>query len=600
MANTNFTETFAPFEEFVSVEEFTNRKEELKFLWSLADKATRRTASSYCIIARKGMGKTSLMLEFYRQLFTRQKKVVPFYVSFAEYKDKPGRVQLSLKQFISILFTNFAFQYGAFTSGKFATPPTIPPLAAARREFFASLGDALLEKEFLGHLQALETNDIHNAFHHAIDFAKTMTSRRGETGIVLIDEFQVLTEVYDEGLEQFVDITAAFQKAAEARWCPMVVSGSAVSLVVETVMGGLLARRFGPYYLHPFDQQHSLEYAYKLSRKEQIELTEQAAAEIHRLTGGNPYYISCFFNSLGLKGKNLSTLEKVEELYTFETTNPAGKIRQFWDTHFIQFADKINGDKIGLLALHRLAIAKKEVRIDEVAAELGVAPEQARRVLKNLEAADLIERQTGPLYPIYHRITDPILAAYVEREYQMVVAGQSLEAFVQAQFQNLRQRAGRAAQLLGEAAELYTRHLLLSFADQEVDAAAAFNLELGALRLPKFNKVEHRTGLVIEGEMVEFDLLAEGEETWLVEVKYRKTPVKLKEVEKFLEKLSKMEGWSRLAGPLSEGKRLWFFSRSGFESEASARLRELNILHSDILGFNALCRAVQIGEVPVG
>jgi hypothetical protein len=28
-------------------------------------------------------------------------------------------------------------------------------------------------------------------------------------------------------------------------------------------------------------------------------------------------------------------------------------------------------------------------------------------------------------------------------------------------------------------------------------------------------------------------------------------------------------------------------------------LRELNILHSDILGFNALCRAVQIGEVPV-
>jgi hypothetical protein len=31
--------------------------------------------------------------------------------------------------------------------------------------------------------------------------------------------------------------------------------------------------------------------------------------------------------------------------------------------------------------------------------------------------------------------------------------------------------------------------------------------------------VEHRTGLAIEGETIEFDLLTEGEESWLVEVK---------------------------------------------------------------------------------
>jgi hypothetical protein len=110
--------------------------------------------------------------------------------------------------------------------------------------------------------------------------------------------------------------------------------------------------------------------------------------------------------------------------------------------------------------------------------------------------------------------------------------------------------------------------------------------------------VEHRTGLVVKGEMIEFDLLAEGEETWLVEVRYRKTPVRATDVEKFLKKLSKMKGWSRLA-KLPEGKRLWFFSRSGFEEKAAARLRKLNILHSDMMGFNALCRAVNMGELPV-
>jgi predicted transcriptional regulator len=584
-----------PLEGLVSAEEFTNRQRELTFLWELADKATRRTASSYAIIARKGMGKTALLLEFYRQLFTRQQKVVPFFVSFAEHKDKPGKVQLTLAQFASKLFLTFAVQYGAFKSGKFATPPKLPVLPTEQREFFAACGDAYLEKQFLGHLEALATGAVDAAFRHAIDFAAAITSLRGEAGIVMIDEFQVLTEVYHQGIDKFVDITDGFQKAAEARWCPMVVTGSAVSLVTKTVMGGLLARRFGSYHLDPFDFQHALEYVFKLGRREGIKLSEAAAAEIYRLTGGNPFYILCFFMSLGLKDKELSTLDKVEELYAFETTNRDGKMRKFWDDHFDEFADKINGDKIGLQALYQLAVAKKEVRVEEIAATLEVEPERVRRVLKNLESADLIERQSGA---IYHNISDPILAAYIEREYQTEIAGRSLNYFMKAQRKSLRKQIGSAARLLGEAAELYTRHLLMSFAGQEVDAAAIFNFESGNLRLPKFNKVEHRTGLVSEGEMIEFDLLVEGEETWLVEVRYRKTPVRLNDVEKFLEKLSKLKGWHRLA-ELPEGKRLWFFSRSGFDEQAAARLRELNILHSDISGFNALCRAVGIGEVPV-
>jgi hypothetical protein len=93
--------------------------------------------------------------------------------------------------------------------------------------------------------------------------------------------------------------------------------------------------------------------------------------------------------------------------------------------------------------------------------------------------------------------------------------------------------------------------------------------------------------------------LAEGEESWLVEVRYRRKPATLNDVETFLRKLSKMKGWSRLAGPLREGRRLWFFSRNGFNDQAAARLRELEILHSDLSGFNALCRAVKIGEVAV-
>jgi AAA+ ATPase superfamily predicted ATPase len=585
-----------PFAELMAPEEFTNRTRELEFLWNLADRAKRRIASSYVLIARKGMGKTALMLEFYRQLFTQQKQVVPFFVSFAEFKDKPERVQLSLGQFASHLFVNAAMQYSAFKSGKFLAPPDLPTLPAEQREFFAASGDDYLEKQFHGHVDAIATGAVDAAFHHAVEFAATITSMRGEAGLLMIDEFQVLTEVYHERLGKFVDITDGFQKAAEARWCPMLVSGSAVSLVVETTMGGLLARRFGPYYLDPFDERHALEFAYKLSRREGVALSEAAASEIYRLTGGNPYYLVCFFESLGLENDGLATLEAVEKVYTFETTNRHGKIRKFWDEHFTAFADKINDDKIGLKCLYQLAVAKKEVRVEEVAAELGAPPEQVRRVMKNLDRADLVERQAGSLFPVYHHITDPVLAAYIEREYQMGLVGQSLDDFLHAQFEKLKQQRGRAARLLGEAAELYARHVLMSFDGEEVDAAEIFDLPLGKFKLPRFKKVEHRTGLVIEGEMIEFDLLAEGEETWLVEVRYRKEPVRIDDVEKFVEKISKLEDWQQ---PLAPGKRLWFFSRSGFDEQASQRLRELGVLHSSIAGFNALCRGVKIGEVPV-
>jgi hypothetical protein len=589
----NFDEIFAPFDEMLSEEEFTNRQKELKFLWSLAEQASQHRAPSYAIIARKGMGKTALMLEFYRQLFTQQRKVVPFFVSFAEERAKPGAVQLTLEKFISKLFVTFAFQYGAFKRGKYALPLELPKLPSEQKEFFATCGDAYLEKQFLGHLEALETGAIENAFDHAIEFASTITSRRGEAGLVMIDEFQVLTQIYDQRYGKFRDITGHFQKVANANWCPILVCGSEENVIIEAVMGGLSSSRFGPFFLEPFDFQHTLEYAYKLSRKQKIKISEVAAAVVHYLTGGNPYYIKCFFSSLGLKEKDLSTFDKVKDVYTFEITDRQGKLRQFWDTHFNAFSDKINSDKIGLMALYQLAVAKQEVRGEEIAAALQVEPEKVYRVLKNLEQADLIEWQSGAFY---HHITDPILAAYIEREYQTKIVGKHPEVFIQEQLHKLRQQRGKVVQLLGKAAELYTRHVLLSFADQEVDALAVFNLELGTLRLPKFSKVEHRTGLVIEGETIEFDLVAEGEERWLVEVKYRKEPVRHAEVEKFVEKLQKTEGWQP---PLGEGKRLWFFSQNGFDDRAAARLRELNILHNDIGGFNALCRAVKIGEVPV-
>jgi hypothetical protein len=57
-----------------------------------------------------------------------------FFASFAEDRDKQGVVQLTLEKFISKLFLTFAFQYGAFKSGKYHLPLKLPKLPEERKQ----------------------------------------------------------------------------------------------------------------------------------------------------------------------------------------------------------------------------------------------------------------------------------------------------------------------------------------------------------------------------------------------------------------------------------------------------------------------------------
>ncbi|MCP4404795.1 MAG: hypothetical protein GY801_46785, partial [bacterium] len=71
--------------------------------------------------------------------------------------------------------------------------------------------------------------------------------------------------VYDTSKDRFLDmdakgllngpgainLTATYDRQAQSRKAPMLVSGSAVTLIFRTVMGGPLGGRFGFKYLRP-------------------------------------------------------------------------------------------------------------------------------------------------------------------------------------------------------------------------------------------------------------------------------------------------------------------------------------------------------------
>jgi hypothetical protein len=418
-----------PLIEVVDESEFTDRQEELAFLWNLAMKAKKRLASSYTLIARKGVGKTAVLRRLYNRLFLEQTEVIPFYVSLGEFKNGRGAERLTVSEFTHYYFVTLMKQYIGFRTRDAAlvrkTRMEIEELEQiAQHRGLHELGDW-----FATYRGLRKPGNYHQALYYALDFTFTHLYQMGLAGLLIVDEFQVLTMLWDELSGQWRDITDAFQQAAEARWCPMVVSGSAVSLISRTVFGGLLARRFGPYYLYPFPAHYSVEYALKLAQLQGVKLSDAVAYEIHSLTGGNPYYIWCLFNSLGLQDNNLSTLEQLRQVYEYEMTEPASKLRGFWDTHFFEYTDKIGETTVSLPLLYYLATHPgQDIGLDELTAASHIEDKfQVRRILLELEEADLVVRDVGR----YVGITDPVLADYIARAYKDLFEGPDLAKYKQ-------------------------------------------------------------------------------------------------------------------------------------------------------------------------
>ncbi|ETR64878.1 MAG: hypothetical protein OMM_15201, partial [Candidatus Magnetoglobus multicellularis str. Araruama] len=64
----------------------------------------------------------------------------------------------------------------------------------------------------------------------------------------LFHEFKTKHQLTDEGA---ADLTASYRRLSQSRVAPMLVSGSAVTMIFKTVMGGPLGGRFDFTYVKP-------------------------------------------------------------------------------------------------------------------------------------------------------------------------------------------------------------------------------------------------------------------------------------------------------------------------------------------------------------
>ncbi|MCI5131883.1 MAG: hypothetical protein D3904_10225, partial [Candidatus Electrothrix sp. EH2] len=176
---------------------------------------------------------------------------------------------------------------------------------------------------------------------------------------MIIDEFQDMQFfIYNMSPELFSKMDAeglledgrgafrlanTFDRQAQSRKAPMLVSGSAVTMVFRTVMGGPLGGRFDFMYMKPLSLPdgaallHTALKYYGRGRTISPELALYASAQV----GGHPYYLYCLATSR-CETREFQNKQAVDRIVRYEIEN--GKIYGFWRTHFDNNRELINQD----------------------------------------------------------------------------------------------------------------------------------------------------------------------------------------------------------------------------------------------------------------
>jgi AAA+ ATPase superfamily predicted ATPase len=545
--------------------QFTDRQHELAVLTYAVEELRQDRPHHVALLGLRKIGKTSLLKEFAYRLLTETQPegeiVLPVYMDFEEICSSPESFALRYAGHISYWFQS---------RGQQITTP------------FLNLNSLLLNGPALmkGSLEAL-ANELSRAkpdrgflLHLAFDFAEELAQKAGVRFLVMLDEFQTIHALAN--FPEAKDVVAVFRAHLERHSsCGYVVAGSAIS-VMEHLLAHTspLFARFERMALAPLGREDTRELVSKLLSPADVEDVAATSAEVQRLTGGHPFYIAALCERLR-RWRLLQDLPltpaAVKEAFVWEVLSPEGRIYDFCRYIYDISIQRARGYG-ALIAILQLLAQEEGLIIAEVARRQKVTAATARDYLRWLQEVDLIVERDGR-----HYYRDPVLRFWVASVTMGIeLAGPPRREVLEEMVRHLDERYQRTATELGTAKESQVREWLRHFAGQEVDGEL-LGLS-GRMRLPTFRHVAPYRS---DDGQVEVDALAEGDERWAVEIKWRGRLAGVKEVRKLL----------AAAEVLSV--RPWFISRAGFTPEARELARREGMMISGQVEIERLTEVVR-------
>ncbi len=591
-------ERMLPVEEMVAWEEFTDRVEILRELDGWVRNIQRMGSWSTAIISPRRMGKTVLLDRLVNTVFFKPEyRVAPFYF-------RMRREDTTLRKFLLEYATTFFRQYVAYCHQDpilYKNEHVELGELSGLRSDHKAVGVA---KEYIRmFLRRYERNtyiDARSQWDAFIRIPEHLASHSGTRVAVIIDEFQdmrfyvhdvdaaSLERIWERRLREpdsvvGMNLPATYDRQAQSRKAPMLVSGSAVTLIFRTVMGGPLGGRFGFTYLKPMSVPDGAALLRTLLRlyAPGTEIIPEDALYASAQVGGHPYYLYCLAISK-CEGKAFAGPEAVDRVVRHEIEE--GKIYGFWQTHFQDNRKHINADSDEALGkkiiYHFTRYNNRPVEIREIAERLNVPKKMVEEKIERLYLADLVWRSRAR----YYTFNDICLMRFIKFVY-----GKDLEGVDEV---DLSER-NLFNTLKGRFLEIVVQVTMMKFGRERVDGR--FFGRSGEIEVPLFNYVD--TKHVKGSKTREYQIDVCGRElpanrVWICECKYTKTPMGIGDVRKLEDAAAVMTREVEENGRAAPEIQKWLVSTGGFTKEVLEHVRERPDIHfSDHEGINGIFHA---------
>ena len=591
-ANKSFPWAIRP---LVPEDVYTDRREYIDYFYKIALKAITRRSMSTVLLGQRRMGKTEIFKRVVNKLFFEQeepanpdKSVVPVYFCFPDHiGDRWDFCIRYIENFIR-WYAAFRLQDIRILSSDIISLEQLPVYIQSNMKITESFQGAL---NFLGFLQ---NKDVSIPEWDTMQIPRRVSDRDESSIVMFLDEFQ------NTRLPQYnFDVVGYMQESVESPTCPHFVTGSAVSILGQEILGrGALFGRFDNEAIYPLTEYWGAELARNAANYYRAEIAEDMLAVLASRCGGNPFYITALVLQSIEQEKPIVDEDTLEDILALDLAT--GFIWGELSDQVHRWIERINEYGISKWILYLAALEEGEkIDPEHIQQQLRhkqgseVSLEKIRDILVKLSRGDLLEHLD--LGGWFRKLKDPILADFLRAWGRIVVEGESQVRVQNELRQEYERLLKRIADHKGYVAEIYLAQILWSMQGKPLPAQYV-HTEQDVWVPHIFSYVWNRVRLGA-GPDREVDVYAgAGKEHWIAECKWQtRKKVGQSEVQAFLELAPLVLEHERGGVKIL---RMWFFSYSGFTPEAEQLMYDNGILWSDKQDLNALLEQAGLRCLP--
>jgi hypothetical protein len=392
---------------------FTGRKKELAYFLKWINDIKERKSQSTAMLARRKMGKTSLMERLFNITFYKKDGVIPFYYEIKEN-------DIWIVDFCRDFFLTFIYQYIAFKSRKteYLIPEEKTNFEKAKT---AAVNEGLeyLTGMIEGVEYAVDHGQIDSLWETVRTAPHTMAARQKEFIVQMIDEFQFMNAMiyWDKNKKNLAkNLAGGYLSTAESKIAPLLVSGSWVGWLMNQLKM-MLPARFKYKSLKNMPEHEAVEMVFKYSRFFDVPVTEETAYLIAHFSEGSPFYISSIIRS-EYEDKDLTTVDGLTRTFEFETLDDHGTIKFTWMEYVKTAFSKVNDRNAKKIVLHLCKHKGEEMTRKDLmdTLRLDMTDELLEEKLDALVKSDIIEQGVSNFR--YHAVADNIFDKVFRGVYQ--------------------------------------------------------------------------------------------------------------------------------------------------------------------------------------